>query len=254
MQTIGAYFQCYKNPRATYESLKSFRNYYPDSTVVLLSNNGYDYTNMAKYFNCIYIHDTNNLPFAYEIKDNSIHMSPYNKLYCNKEQFITNAKSFILRFINVFKLFQEEYIILLEDDVHVHNKINSSFIYDLNGWCPNSFQKRCIDKLSEKYTNLDVNKTYNYSGHGGSVYNKNSFLICLQNTEIIDDLLFNWENYNFGELCCDLFFSLLLTINDKKIGLYNEHSDFNGAIIQHKYNIWYNQDMPQELKYLVSID
>ena len=38
-QSLGAYFQCYKNPYATYKCLESFRKYYPHNTVVLLSNN-----------------------------------------------------------------------------------------------------------------------------------------------------------------------------------------------------------------------
>ena len=53
---IGAYLQCYKNPYATFKCLESFRTHYPHGTIVLLSDNGYDYTNMARHFDCIYIH------------------------------------------------------------------------------------------------------------------------------------------------------------------------------------------------------
>jgi len=44
---LAAIFQCYKNPLATYECLESFRRFYPDSQVVLYSDNGYDYIEMA---------------------------------------------------------------------------------------------------------------------------------------------------------------------------------------------------------------
>ena len=37
---LAAIFQCYKNPLATYECLESFRRFYPDSQIVLLSDNG----------------------------------------------------------------------------------------------------------------------------------------------------------------------------------------------------------------------
>ena len=60
-QEFGAYLQCYKNPYATYKCLESFRTFYPDNTIVLLSDNGYDYTKMAEYFKCIYIHSNENI-------------------------------------------------------------------------------------------------------------------------------------------------------------------------------------------------
>ena len=241
MQSIGAYFQCYKNPRATYETLKSFRNYYPNNTVVLVSDNGYDYTNMAKYFNCIYIHDKENISLIY--KDT-----------CSDTFRIEKVNKLINRIHNAINLCIEDYIIILEDDVKFNNNINDTFKYELNGYCPNSFQKRCINELSKTYTNLDTNKIYNFTGHGGSVYHKNSLIECLENKTIIDNILLNWKNYYFDELVYDLFFSLLIILNNYNIGPYNGHHDSSGAIIQHQYKVWYNQDMPQELKYLVSID
>lgn len=252
MQSIGAFFQCYKNPRATYETLKSFRNHYPSNTVVLLSDNGYDYTEMAKYFNCIYMHETENVPFTIRLDTDPHDKSQvsYYTILCNKEDFLLKGNKLIKRFVDVFKLLKEEYILILEDDVYVHNIITDKFKYDLNGYCPNSFQKKCIDELVKKY-NIDTNKLYHYSGHGGSVYNKEILLDCLKNTIIIDDILDNWTNYNFDELCCDLFISLLLTINGKTIGPYDGHNDSSNAIIQHQYKIWYGKELPEELKYLV---
>jgi hypothetical protein len=54
---IGAYFQCYKQPCATFRSLALFRQSYPKGTIVLVSDNGLNYSMMANFFNCIYIHD-----------------------------------------------------------------------------------------------------------------------------------------------------------------------------------------------------
>ena len=70
-QEFGAYLQCHKNPYATYKCLESFRKFYPDNTIVLLSDNGYDYTGMSKYFNCIYIHSHENVKFIYDTPNNS---------------------------------------------------------------------------------------------------------------------------------------------------------------------------------------
>jgi len=103
----------------------SFRNFYPNSTVVLLTDNGYDYTEMAKYFNCIYIHSNENLLFI------------YNEVECDGKYY--NSFKLIERVVNAFTLCKEEYIIWLEDDVHIHNKINDTFKYHINGVCPNRF-------------------------------------------------------------------------------------------------------------------
>jgi len=64
MQSLGAFLQCYKEPLATYKCLESFRSFYPDSSIVLLSDNGYDYSEMAKHFHCIYIHSNENIVFG----------------------------------------------------------------------------------------------------------------------------------------------------------------------------------------------
>jgi hypothetical protein len=57
---VGAFFQCYKQPVATFHALSNFRKSYPTSTIVLLSDNGYNYTKMAEHFNAIYIHANEN--------------------------------------------------------------------------------------------------------------------------------------------------------------------------------------------------
>ena len=77
---FGAYFQCYKNPYATYKCLESFRKFYPESTIVLLSDNGYNYSEMAKKFNCIYIHEMTNLPFIHNNLQDESYIICSNKL------------------------------------------------------------------------------------------------------------------------------------------------------------------------------
>ena len=78
-QTLGAFLQCHKNPYATYKCLESFRKHYPMSTIVLLSDNGCDYTEMAKHFDCIYIHEKEHNPFIYEFYYHEIYFlyTPY---------------------------------------------------------------------------------------------------------------------------------------------------------------------------------
>jgi len=239
---IGAFLQCYKNPYATYKCLESFRQFYPDSTIVILSDNGYNYSEMAKFFNCIYIHDDENILLIHNNIDNGSHINNSNKL--------------IERIKNAFQQIKEEYVIWLEDDVSINGMINDDFRYDLNGFSPNRIN---IDELKKKYAFLSDNKIYRYSGHGGSVFHKNNFLKYIENREIIDDILINWKRYNFASnICQDLFFSIIITLNHGTIGPYEGHYDFsryknNHIIVQHQYKVWYNYKMPIELEYLIHL-
>ena len=93
-QPFGAYLQCHKQPLATYKALESFRKFYPTSTIVLLSDNGYDYTEIAKLFNCIYIFENENIWLTHKNMDDGSHIINSNKL--------------IERIIKVFSLIKEE--------------------------------------------------------------------------------------------------------------------------------------------------
>lgn len=241
MQTLGAYFQCHKNPYATYKCLESFRKHYPNNTIILLSDNGYDYSEMAKYFDCIYIHSFESIPFIYNDMDSRL-------LHGNK--LINRIKESI-------GLIKEDYFIWLEDDVLINDKITDIFKYDLNGYCPNfvsSFWN--INEIYKKYNFIEPNKQYVWSGQGGSVFKKESILQYLSNKPVIDDVLNNWVIYNFtSNICQDFLLSMIIHFNNGTIGYYDGHMDctyMNENIkVQHQYKYWYNIDLPDDKKYLI---
>jgi hypothetical protein len=239
-QQFGAYLQCYKNPMATYKCLESFRNHYPVNTIVLLSDNGYDYTNMAKHFNCIYIHSYENAPFVFDNTDTN--------------ERIIHIKRLIKRIIYAFYLIKEDYVIWLEDDVSINGKITDVFKYDINGFCSNTYNSNMINGLNSKYILNDG--LYRWSGHGGSVFHKNNILRYFENTDIISDVLINWQKYQLtADICHDFLFSLLVNLNGGTIGSYEGHSDCGGWLnqdikVQHQYKVWYGLPLPQELQYL----
>jgi len=243
-QEFGAYLQCYKNPFATFVCLTSFRNFYPSSTIVLLSDNGYDYTEMAKYFQCIYIHSTETL------------LLTYKDVYGDGKY--DNSFKLIERVVNAFKLCKEEYVMWLEDDVHINNMITDTFKYDINGFCPNRYLDFQLVELNKKY-DIDINFDYRFCGHGGSVFHKDFFISSMDNKLIIRDVLENWVNYKFPtDIGQDFLFSLIVTLCGGKIGPYNGHYDYyhgiNRAIdVQHQFKQLYNLPLPDELKHLVKM-
>ena len=233
---FGAYLQCHKQPYATYHCLLSFRTHYPNATVVLLSDNGYDYTEMAKHFRCIYIHGES-IPLMVTLE----------------EDYITKSHTLIERMEKVFPLIKEEYIMWLEDDVRVNDLIQEPFRYDLNGHCPNQFTWN-IDK-----TKYPLHGVYHWSGHGGSVYHKEKLLSYFKNKTVIQDVLVNWKKYNLTcNICHDFFWSLIITLQGGTVGPYKGHADCyyknENIRVQHQYKVWYNVPMPKELAHLVNLN
>jgi len=242
-QSFGAFFQCYKNPYATYKCLESFRRHYPDNTIVLLSDNGYNYTEIANHFNCIYIHSDENVPLCNKHLDN--------------DKYIENVHKIVEKFKKAFLFIKEDFVMWLEDDVSINDKITDIFRYDINGFCPNSYNENMINGLNQKYEYIKKGNIYRWCGQGGSVFHKTNILKYFENKDIINDVLINWQKYNLTEdISHDYFISLLVNLNNGTIGPYEGHNDgFDGLHpeikIQHQYKVWYNKPFPEELQSIV---
>jgi hypothetical protein len=243
---FGAFLQCHKQPFATYMSLSSFRNFYPNNTIVLISDNGYDYTEMAKHFNCIYIHCTDKANFNHKDLDSGSH--------------IENSHKLIERFYNAYSLIKEEYVLLLEDDVIINKPVNHIFTADINGNCVNVFSNEIIEEFSKNYKHIDVSKKYYFSGAGGSIMHRSNMMKYMQNKEIINDILFNWKKYFLPiDICQDFLFSCIATLNNGTIDWCRETGDWFYGInpeiaVQHQFKQLYNVPLPQELQHLVKFD
>jgi len=238
-QDFGAFFQCYKSPMATYQCLNSFRRHYPNSTIVLVSDNGYNYTKMAEYFKCIYIHCNENAHLITKIEGD----------------YIKKVHALLKRIKNAFLLINEEYVMWLEDDVSINDKITDTFRYDINGFCPNEYG--IVDALKKTYPFLKKECIYRWSGHGGSIFHKGNLLSCLDNTPILDNVLINWKEYELASnISQDYLLSLLMILNQFTIGPYEGHADGTHGLnhyikIQHQYKELYNTPLPPELVHLV---
>ncbi len=241
-QEFGAYFQCYRSPMATYKCLESFRRHYPTSTVVLLSDNGYNYAKMAEHFDCVYIHC-----------DESCHLRTHLQ-----GDYRQKVYALFERFKHAFDLIPEEYIMWLEDDVFLTDKITDTFRYDINGFCPNYYSPDTVRALQQRYPLK--NDMYRCSGHGGSVLHKKKILECMNNHPVLDDVLLHWSQYHLStDICQDYLLSLLVHVNQGTIGPYKGHVDCYRDLdlsnqVHHQYKVWYNVPLPPELDGLVRLD
>jgi hypothetical protein len=232
---LGAYFQCYKEPRATYESLKAFRASYPTSTIVLLSDNGFDYTEMAKEFGCKYIHSTDNF-----------HVSMSTSRYAE-------FQTAMARFVGALMHIPEPYAMLLEDDVKVFRPYTEPFLGTINGntvnyiYSPNAFDLIPWSKFKGRSK---------YTGHGGSVYDKKALLNALSHTAEINWLVANWSttlNLCPHRIDLDIFLSVLILSLGGSIHHLEQHKDMltngigrdgaDGVCVVHQWKEFYGQQL-----------
>jgi len=225
---VGAYFQCHKQPVATFHALQNFRQAYPNSTIVLLSDNGYNYQKMATKFNAIYIHDTQNIGVS---------------LGYNASASINDCKKLVQRFLTVLPLIKEKFFMMLEDDVYVKAPYTEDFKATINGNCINYIRTATFKNIPfYKGDMLDRP----YSGHGGSIYNKDDLISVLSETDKIDWLIDNWMNLERGNrLDCDIFLSLAVYCAGLDIYHLKQHKDgmhnFNSGRVIHQYKSLYNK-------------
>lgn len=225
--------------------------YYPDSTVVMLSDNGYDYTEMANYFNCIYIHSPSNVPLIY----NSI--EEIDKM--ENGAHVLWANQLIDRLHMCFSKIKEDYVVWLEDDVLMNRVMAGPFSCDINGFNPNCFWKSMCDALSKIYKHIQPDGVYTWSGGGGSIYNKSAMLSYFEKRDTLNDIIIHWRSYQLtSNIAFDFLLSLLTHIHGGTVGLYRGTGDGLRDTIdyslenQHQYKHYYGVPMPVELSHLVS--
>lgn len=191
-QCMGGVYQCYKMPKAFIKSMQSFRRFYPEGSMSLVVDNGYNYAEAAKYFQV-------NHYFHCEKQSGSgvtTHLTGLDV-----------GVLYIKNFLDCVKDIDEEYFILLEDDTCILRALDTTEFkgYDLIGCNRNnsSMPARAYNYLVRR--NKPSSKYI--GGCGGSVF-KTSFWADL----VIDDVI-NAVNtfYELSEqqLHSDIMFTFL---------------------------------------------
>lgn len=153
--SVGAYYQCYKQPRSFVRALQSFRYFYPNSTIYVVNDNGDDLFGAASYFNVQH----------YKRSDTQTGNSTTTAVVG-----MGKAVIYIMNFLEGAANIEDEFFILMEDDVCVNGHIDVSEIgkNDILG-CNDSV---CMfpDKLWEYLkTEYGLQNRY-YGGCGGSMF------------------------------------------------------------------------------------
>lgn len=172
--TIGAFYQCWKHSAATIQVIKQFRTFYPDSTVYLVSDDGHDYSPLAKKYNCIYEHSTINTKAALFYTLDEI------RVYFER----------LTRALNEIK---DEWCMLLEDDVYIGGKYDETlFRGELNGYKDGNFlYKTTVEFI--KLFNPTTQSLLVHGGFGGCVINV-PFFRTIFNKNPMKFLEFMWNH------------------------------------------------------------
>ena len=120
---IGAFFQTYKNLKATEFVLDEFRKYNPDSPVTVFSDAGNNFSSLCVKYNCNYQHRFLNLGRQGSQNSKLESSYPVNVMLAfNREEMLV----WLQRFYEACLYSVEngaDYIVMLEDDVYVKGAI-----------------------------------------------------------------------------------------------------------------------------------
>lgn len=232
---LDALHLVYKNKPASEEAIKSFRNFYPESDYTLIGDNGDNYYDIATKYSCNYFHSP--IKCGY----------PQGKKGFNKEQI----DEYLKRVSIACFLSKGTHIIVMEDDVHILNKIkiSESDLMLVGSECVHNI----IHPLLIKYLNQMCGKhiEHFYGMGGGTIFNKEIFLQAYNNYNKI--ILENFDNIQsfyptIGWTDCILSVFMMLggashTINNQRYelsGHMQDHSKIDYSKIEElrqKYSI-----------------
>lgn len=204
---IGAYYQAYKKPNCVEFVLKNYRKHYPDTDLVLVSDGGDDFSDLAKQYNCIYFYE-DNLSGPYSDKSKGLASS-----YFHNENILLN---YALRFGKYIQKIKNQQFMILEDDVYVIN--NTSILpYDLNGI-------NLTESLPEPVCmDLKNVKRIPYGACGGCIFNTDFFknIFSESNLENITNQVKKYCSLTNEKWASDAIISYLCFANNGTSGVWN---------------------------------
>lgn len=233
---IGGYYQAYNKPKCVDFVLNHFRNQYPDSDVVLISDGGDDFTSLASKYNCNYFYEDN------LSGDKSIKSKGLAGFYFHSPEVLVN---YVLRMSKHLNLIKQDYFIILEDDVVVLNK-SKDLKYDINGSNPTESlpESVCMD--------LKQIPRISYGACGGCILNTNFFKNILRQSNLkqIEDQIRQYCNLTTERWASDAILSYICLANGGTIGDWDgfgetwesdivERINKNEVEILHQYKNFY---------------
>tara|TARA_R100000329_G_scaffold67063_1_gene58878 strand:+ start:639 stop:1403 length:765 start_codon:yes stop_codon:yes gene_type:complete len=174
---VGAYFQTYKNLKASEFVIKNFREHHPNAPMTVISDAGSNFSEICKKYNCNYQHRFLNLgrQGTQNIKIESEYPVDV-RLAFNREETLVWLQRFYESCLYCVEN-GANYIVMLEDDVYIKGEINK---FPEGGFScgprntENLIKPDFMRYLMKKY-DVKFNVDY-YACCGGAVFNAKIFV------------------------------------------------------------------------------
>ena len=241
--SFGAIGYFHKNKLSTTDTvIKSFRQFYPDGTVVMINDGGNPaLEEIARENKCIYVPYENTLTTGNNCDDIQVMIE------------------WIRRFLNAIDLIQEDYTIILEDDVTILGPLNIDNLKgEMNGYNEKAkLPEKATEYLKTKNPKV-IGSRIHYGGCGGCVL-KTAFFKELNTKDWEKELVIyaeltkrfaqNQQSWYFSDTCMSYLcwvYGGEIVQNPEWFELQTRNYDSetamcykNGRRIFHKYNKYY---------------
>ena len=207
---ISFFYQCYKQPIACYHAIESIRKIYKDAPIFLFNDGGDSFhQQIANKFHNVY--------YEYCPRSSSLNVGNYPS---NAE----NVKLYYNRLLKSMSMTTSKYMVLMEDDVIILNKIKTDALkYDLNGGHNMSHG----DKINNYCKWWEKNTDIFHSGSGGSIIRTDFFRHILTDTIIANHFNIFFKDLRPGPAGIDLLTTFITYVCGGTVGQYSGYCETN---------------------------
>ena len=219
MSNFSVHMQCYKNELAVEKCIESFRKWYPNEQFRLVSDNGSDFSELAKRYNLVFDYKSHNI-------------LPKGK-FANKE----DVYIYLERIYETCLLFDSEWIILFEDDVLTKGHIIEYPSTSVAGISNHSYSYPLLQHLNDNNAG--------YGMCGGSIFKRKVFIECYERKNFDIKLLSKLDER--VAIWTDLPLTLLFQINEYEYSIWRGVDEPTsgiykiGSAFQHNYKEFYER-------------
>lgn len=170
--SLGFYLWAYQQVKNVEVILQNMRQHYPDAELVVSSDNGYDFTEIAKQYNAIkYIHGTESHGSPdFTVDEHEGHSK------CGWR--LVQANLWLQRLYNACTVMESEYVMIMEEDVLITRPIDNPG-KDIN---MTKFTNHIDPMAMEWIRARGGNDTYPFYGAcGGSIIRREMFINAYNN-------------------------------------------------------------------------
>ena len=178
---FGVFYQVYKNKKAPVAVLENFRKYFPNNPVVMISDGGEDFSDIAEKYDCSYFWKENIFGNETNGYDRHCYDAARTIEWWNRQKLVSD-------------LCRKEYVMIVEDDVLFQGHFSIDPPFQLRGV---QRSNRMADPILREIKECGYEGSQ-YGMCGGAVYNAKTLIEIYE--DVIDDISKNHDKLLAQEL------------------------------------------------------